>query len=51
MKCKDCGKEIPKERLEAIPNVVFCVDCADKYTNDIKADFKVDPDAQYPRGW
>lgn len=51
MKCKDCKKEIPLERIKAIPNVIFCVECADKYTKDAKADFKLDPDGHYPRGW
>ncbi|HEY4552182.1 MAG TPA: TraR/DksA C4-type zinc finger protein [Bacillaceae bacterium] len=25
-KCQECGKEIPYERLEAIPNTTFCID-------------------------
>ena len=25
--CRDCGKEIPAARLEAMPEVVRCVDC------------------------
>ncbi len=25
--CKSCGKEIPKERLEALPYASMCVDC------------------------
>jgi RNA polymerase-binding protein DksA len=25
--CKSCGKKIPKERLEAIPYSVLCIDC------------------------
>jgi RNA polymerase-binding protein DksA len=26
-KCLSCGKKITKERLEAIPYAVFCIDC------------------------
>lgn len=26
-KCENCGKEIPLERLEAIPTATLCVDC------------------------
>lgn len=26
--CDDCGKVIPKERVEALPNVRYCVGCA-----------------------
>ena len=25
-KCEECGKDIPKERLEAIPTTTFCVE-------------------------
>jgi len=25
--CSDCGKEIPEERLEAMPTARFCIDC------------------------
>ncbi|HEX2233535.1 MAG TPA: TraR/DksA C4-type zinc finger protein [Thermoleophilaceae bacterium] len=25
--CKSCGREIPLERLEAVPEAVLCVDC------------------------
>ena len=25
--CKDCGKAIPPERLEAVPEAVRCLDC------------------------
>lgn len=28
MLCQDCGAEIPKERLEALPNTKYCVKCA-----------------------
>lgn len=26
-KCESCGKEIPPERLEAVPAATLCVDC------------------------
>jgi DnaK suppressor protein len=25
--CRGCGREIPKERLEAMPEAVLCLDC------------------------
>ena len=25
--CKSCGKKIPRERLEAMPYAVLCIDC------------------------
>lgn len=28
MKCETCGEQIPKARLEAIPNAVTCVKCS-----------------------
>ena len=28
--CLDCGKEIIPERLEAIPEAMFCIDCQKK---------------------
>jgi RNA polymerase-binding protein DksA len=27
-KCTNCGKDIPAERLEAIPYAQYCIDCA-----------------------
>jgi RNA polymerase-binding protein DksA len=27
-KCANCGKDIPAERLEAIPYAEYCIDCA-----------------------
>jgi RNA polymerase-binding protein DksA len=27
-KCANCGKDIPVERLEAIPYAEYCIDCA-----------------------
>lgn len=26
--CEQCGRKIPKERLKAVPDTVFCVRCA-----------------------
>lgn len=28
MNCQACGKEIPNERLEALPNTTHCVKCS-----------------------
>jgi RNA polymerase-binding protein DksA len=28
--CEECGKEIPRERLQAIPYTRYCVECARK---------------------
>jgi DnaK suppressor protein len=28
--CERCGQQIPEERLEALPYVTLCVDCAQK---------------------
>ena len=33
--CKDCGKDIPKERLEAVPNTRLCVPCKLKEKNQV----------------
>lgn len=30
--CENCGKEIPLERLEALPTARLCVDCKQKTT-------------------
>lgn len=27
--CINCGKSIPKERLEVLPNTEFCIKCAE----------------------
>jgi len=29
MFCTECGKEIPKERMEALPTTTKCVKCSD----------------------
>jgi phage/conjugal plasmid C-4 type zinc finger TraR family protein len=28
--CRECGTEIPKRRLEAVPGTGLCVDCAEE---------------------
>jgi len=28
MRCVVCGTEIPQERLEALPNTQYCVECS-----------------------
>lgn len=30
MQCHDCGEQIPKARLDAVPDAEFCVKCADR---------------------
>lgn len=49
--CIDCDKPIPKLRLEVLPNAIRCVACAEQAIEQIKAELKPDPDAEYPRGW
>lgn len=29
--CRGCGREIPKQRLEAVPEAVFCIDCQRRF--------------------
>jgi len=38
--CEICGDEIPKARLEILPNITYCVKCSDKHklTRDINPD-------------
>ena len=33
--CFECDNEIPEARLEALPDVKYCVNCADKHTERI----------------
>ena len=33
-KCELCGKEIPKQRLQAAPYTPYCIDCARKLEED-----------------
>ena len=35
MKCFDCGNDIPKARLDAMPDTDYCVKCADKHTEPV----------------
>jgi len=51
-KCKQCGCEITKERLEIFPDVEYCVDCAEELAPpETKAEFKYDSDGSRPRHW
>ncbi len=46
-KCTICGKPIPRERLNALPQTKRCVDCAREKGSDIvgrKADIGMDAD-------
>jgi RNA polymerase-binding protein DksA len=27
--CDRCGREIPKERLDAVPHAIYCIECQD----------------------
>jgi len=35
MQCNDCGHKIPEARLEALPHVKYCVNCADNHTERV----------------
>lgn len=35
-KCELCGRRIPKERLQALPETKRCVDCSRKNGSDIR---------------
>jgi hypothetical protein len=35
MNCLDCGGEIPPERLDFVPDTLYCVRCADKHSEPI----------------
>ncbi len=35
--CVDCGKEIPPERLEAIPEAIRCIDDQNRYEAQLRA--------------
>ncbi|HHX02350.1 MAG TPA: hypothetical protein GX739_06745 [Firmicutes bacterium] len=46
-KCVICGKQIPEERIQALPQTKRCVDCAREKGSDIvtrKADIGMDAD-------
>jgi DnaK suppressor protein len=34
--CDDCGKPIPQERLEALPQATLCLDCKARQAKDAK---------------
>jgi DnaK suppressor protein len=36
-KCVDCGKDIPRERLEAIPEAIRCIDDQARYEATLRA--------------
>jgi len=36
-KCELCGRRIPEERLQALPETKRCVDCSRKNGTDIKS--------------
>lgn len=36
-RCVDCGKEIPRERLEAIPEAVRCIEDQERYEATLRA--------------
>jgi RNA polymerase-binding transcription factor DksA len=36
-RCQQCGREIPKERLRAIPYTAYCVQCAKRLQDNLKA--------------
>ena len=35
MHCLECGVQIPKMRLDAMPDTDYCVRCADKHTEPV----------------
>ena len=45
--CEICGKAIPAERLEALPETKRCVECAAKNGSDVhgkRSEIGMDPD-------
>ncbi|MFL5242398.1 MAG: TraR/DksA family transcriptional regulator [Gemmataceae bacterium] len=36
--CQQCGKEIPKDRLRAVPYTPYCVQCAQRLQDNLKAE-------------
>lgn len=49
--CERCGSEIPKERIEALPDVTLCINCAEKLTPEKKAEFRYNSNGEGPRHW
>lgn len=41
MYCRLCGVEIPKARLEAIPDTLICVDCSEKIGGEFELEVTV----------
>ncbi len=35
-KCRKCGKDIGKERLEADPSIIYCIECEKIIENEIR---------------
>lgn len=49
-KCERCGKKIPKERLEAIPETRLCVKCSTEIGGDYIIEYHevfADPTGHY----
>lgn len=38
MKCEECGKDIPKGRLEALPDTRTCVGCSQEVPREVDPD-------------
>jgi hypothetical protein len=36
MKCSVCETEIPQERLEALPDTIYCIECAKRHVVPVK---------------
>jgi DnaK suppressor protein len=36
-RCQQCGREIPQQRLRAIPYTAYCVQCAKRLQDNLKA--------------
>jgi DnaK suppressor protein len=42
--CEGCGKRIPKKRLEAQPDAIYCVKCQDKFEHGVEVKDSRDED-------
>jgi RNA polymerase-binding transcription factor DksA len=47
-KCVDCGKEIPRERLEAIPEAIRCIEDQARYEATLRARWTPPPSGITP---
>jgi RNA polymerase-binding transcription factor DksA len=47
-RCVDCGKEIPRERLEAIPEAIRCIEDQARYEATLKARWPPPPRDRTP---